>query len=99
MKKSNTSFSLFDFNKKRAAKVQIFGEESLDEDGNLIPFIEQAALVTHYLQLKDSNVNMPYAHKAQDVLNLWYEFIRGGKRVRDATLLSIFQFFTFAARI
>ena len=23
----------------------------------------------------------------------------GGKRVRDATLLSIFQFFTFAARI
>ena len=82
MKKTSTSFSLFDFNKKRAAKVQIFGEESLDEDGNLIPFIEQAALVTHYLQLKDSNVNMPYAHKAQDVLNLWYEFIRGEKKQR-----------------
>ena len=25
--------------------------------------------------------------------------IKSGKRVRDATLLSIFQFFTFAARI
>ena len=49
MKKINTSFSLFDFNKKRADKVQIFGKESLDENGNLIPFIEQAALVTHYL--------------------------------------------------
>lgn len=31
MKKINTSFSLFDFNKKRADKVQIFGKESLDE--------------------------------------------------------------------
>lgn len=38
MKKTNTSFSLFDFNKKRADKVQLFGKESLDEDGNIIPF-------------------------------------------------------------
>ena len=30
------------------------------------------ALVTHYLQLKDSKVNIPYANKAQDILNLWY---------------------------
>ena len=89
MKKTSTSFSLFDFNKKRAAKVQIFGEESLDEDGNLIPFIEQAALVTHYLQLKDSNVNMPYAHKAQDVLNLWYEFIRGEKKQRPNDFVGV----------
>ena len=59
MKKTNTSFSLFDFNKKRADKVQLFGKESLDEDGNIIPFIEQAALVTHYLQLKDSKTNIP----------------------------------------
>ena len=59
MKKINTSFSLFDFNKKRADKVQIFGKESLDENGNLIPFIEQAALVTHYLQLKNSKSPNP----------------------------------------
>ena len=44
MKKINTSFSLFDFNKKRADKVQLFGRESLDEDGNLIPFIEQSCI-------------------------------------------------------
>ena len=44
MKKINTSFSLFDFNKKRADKVQIFGKESLDENGNLIPFIEQVCI-------------------------------------------------------
>ncbi|MCE9059479.1 hypothetical protein [Parabacteroides distasonis] len=82
MKKINTLFSLFDFNKKRADKVQIFGKESLDENGNLIPFIEQAALVTHYLQLNDSKVNMPYANKAQDILNLWHEFFHGEKEQR-----------------
>lgn len=56
--------TLFDFNKKRADKVQIFGKESLDKNDNLIPFIKQVALVTHYLQLKDSKVNIPYAKKA-----------------------------------
>ena len=45
------AFSLFDFCKKRADKVQLFGKESLDEEGNVIPFIEQAAFITHYLQL------------------------------------------------
>ena len=42
--KKNTSFTLFDFNKKRADKVQIFGKESLDKNGNLIPFIEQVCI-------------------------------------------------------
>ncbi len=80
MKKIEPTFSLFDFCKKRADKVQVFGEESLDEDGNIMPFIDQAALVTHFLQLKDSKINLPYSEKAEDVLNLWYEFVRGEKK-------------------
>ena len=40
------------------------------------------ALVTHYLQLKDSKVNIPYANKAQDILKLWYEFVHGEKEQR-----------------
>lgn len=60
---ANKSFSLFDFCKKRADKVQIFGEESLDEEGNVISFIDQAALVTHFLQLRHSKVDTPYAAK------------------------------------
>lgn len=80
MKKIEPTFSLFDFCKKRADKVQVFGEESLDEDGNIMPFIDQAALVTHFLQLKDSKINLPYSAKAEDILNLWYEFVRGEKK-------------------
>lgn len=55
MKKINTSFSLFDFNKKRADKVQIYGKESLDENGNFIPFIEQNVHVFVIKPIKAKN--------------------------------------------
>lgn len=70
-------FSLFDFCKKRADKVEIYGRESIDSEGTVIPFIEQAAYVTQYLQLKESNIVVPYATKAEELLNLWYGFVEG----------------------
>ncbi|MCQ2211806.1 MAG: hypothetical protein MJZ34_16115 [Paludibacteraceae bacterium] len=57
------TFSLFDFCKKHAGKMEIYGEETLDENGELIPFIDQAAIITHYLQLGHKNVALPYAEK------------------------------------
>ena len=74
------NFSLFDFCKKKADKVQIYGEETLDDEGNVIPFVDQAALITHYLQLRNKNVDMPYAQQAEGILNLWYEFVKGEKQ-------------------
>ena len=79
MSRTTNKFSLFDFCKKQAGKMEIYGEEALDEEGNIIPFIEQAALITHYLQLDRMGVVLPYRDKAEDILNLWYEFIRGEK--------------------
>lgn len=68
-------FSLFDFCKnKKLERLQVFGTETLDDKGNIIPFTEQAALITHYLQLKDYITNLPYAHRAAKILNLWYSF-------------------------
>lgn len=80
MEKNSKEFSLFDFCKKRADKVQVFGEETLDAEGNIIPFIEQAALVTHYLQLHNTNIPLSYNRKAEDILQLWYEFICGKQK-------------------
>lgn len=80
MPNTNKQFSLFDFCKKRADKVQLFGKETLDEEGNIIPFIDQAALITHYLQLNKTGIILPYAAQAKSILNLWYEFIKGDKR-------------------
>lgn len=76
---NNQEFSLFDFCKKNADKICVYGKESLDEDGNIIPFIEQAAILTHYLQLHRTNVPIPYAAKAEGILNLWYDFVKGNK--------------------
>lgn len=80
MTKINKGLSLFDFCKKQAGKVQIYGEETLDENGKIISFIDQAALITHYLQLTKNNVKIPYAQQAESVLNLWYEFVKGELR-------------------
>ncbi len=79
---TKNNFSLFDFCKKRADKVLLYGEESFDEEGNIMSFVDQAALVTHYLQLKNSNIDMPYASKAEGILNLWYEFVKEEKQAR-----------------
>lgn len=77
------TFSLFDFCKKHAGKMEVYGEETLDENGELIPFIEQAAIITHYLQLGHKNVALPYAEKAKAILNLWYDFIFENKKENE----------------
>ncbi len=78
MLKYETTFSLFDFCKKNAGKVKVYGKETMDEDGNIISFIDQAAIMTHYLQLRNRNIPLPYNAQAENILNLWYEFIAGG---------------------
>lgn len=67
-------FSLFDFCKRKSDKTQIYGKESLDEEGNILSFIDQAALITHYLKLCNSNISLPYASQAENILNLWNDF-------------------------
>ena len=37
-------FSLFDFCKKRADKIQVFGKETIDEEGKIIPYTGCAVL-------------------------------------------------------
>lgn len=83
MPQQSNSFSLFDF-KKKADKIQTFDERTLDQKGNIIPFVEQAAFVTHYLQLKDSGVQIPYAHKAEEILASWCDFAtKGSDKARE----------------
>ena len=89
MTNKDNTFSLFDFCKKRADKIQIYGDESLDDEGNVIPFIEQAAYVTHYLQLKNKAISLPYRDKAESLLNLWYEFVSNKKKTNDTDFVNI----------
>ena len=95
--KQNT-FSLFDFCKKHAGKMEIYGEETLDEEGNLIPFIDQAAIITHYLQLNKRGVDLPYRKKAEEILGLWHDFIKGQSNKKEGIVAesnTAFQQFLF----
>ncbi len=87
MVKEKTTFSLFDFCKRKADKVQIYGEETLDENGEIIPFIDQAALMTHYLQLRNKDIHLPYATQAEGILELWYEFVKGINRKQECDIV------------
>lgn len=83
MPKKKQPFSLFDFCKS-ADKLQVFDEQTLDEEGNIIPFVDQAAIVTHYMQLVNSDgIELAYRAQAEGILQLWYDFIRGENRPKQ----------------
>ena len=46
MAQNDNVFSLTDI-KKKADKIQIFDERTIDEEGKAISFVDQMALVTH----------------------------------------------------
>lgn len=56
----------------------IFGEESLNEDGTVMSMADQAAVITHYLKLKNNpRFAQPYQEKGEQLIGLWHEFIEG----------------------
>ena len=73
-------FTMFDVVKRaidRSIKG-VFDATCLDEDGRVLSFNAQVAIVTHYLMLKDSGrYGDTYASKGRDILKLWYDFLTG----------------------
>jgi DNA (cytosine-5)-methyltransferase 1 len=66
---------------------QVYGPETLNPDGTVLPFNDQAALVTHYAQLRHDPVNARFYHRAVDILDSWYLWIdenRENRRIADA---------------
>ena len=66
----NMPLSVLDFF-KRSKKQHQFDNEILDENGTPIPILEQVAMVTHFLQLRDSHVELPYSQLAKQVFVKW----------------------------
>ena len=73
----NKAFNLFDLGLKKAGKVRLFDENALDEDGNLIDFETQVAIVSHYLQTKGTKYSKPFRDKAPKYIKLWNEWVKG----------------------
>ncbi len=81
------SLSMFDVIKRSIDKniKGVYGTASFDDDGRMLSFNEQVAIVTHYLMLQDSgHFGEKYADKGRDILQLWYEFLLGEK-IRKAS--------------
>ena len=72
----NKAFNLFDFGLKKAEKVQLYDENSLDAEGNIIPFETQVAIASHYLQTKGTKYGNPFKKKAQQFMSFWLEWVK-----------------------
>lgn len=71
-KSSRMQLTIKDFcNKKGISAVQVFGKSSITEDGNFLSFSDQAAIVSHYLQLKNRPEGVLYKKNAEQILNEW----------------------------
>lgn len=71
-KSSRMQLTIKDFcNKKGVSAVQVYGKSSITEDGNFLSFSDQAAIVSHYLQLKNRPEGVLYKKNAEQILNEW----------------------------
>ena len=71
--------SMLDVIKKAVDKniKGVFDKTCLKEDGTILSFNEQVAIVTHYLMLQDSGPFGNTYEKGRDILHLWYDFACG----------------------
>lgn len=83
----NRKFSLMDFVKRQGLRniTGIYGEECLNDDGTIMSLADQAAVITHYLKLRDNAQFVhPYEKRGARLLGLWQDFICGkGERECD----------------
>lgn len=100
MVKFNTGISLMDFVKKQSLKNirEIYGKECLNNDGTLISFTDQAAIITHYLKFQHNRKYVKtYAEKGKQLLSFWQEFIDCQPKNKNSDILceSPVQYMTF----
>lgn len=85
---TNGLFSLADFCKRKGTiKAQVYDKCCLNEDGSVMSFSEQAAIITHYIQLMDSEAGETYSTKGRELLDLWATFVDPKLRI-DTSLYS-----------
>ncbi len=80
------SFSLIDFCKRKSTpSTQVFDASCLNEDGTIMSFAEQAAVITHYIQNIDNPRVSSYREKGQALLDLWTSFADPKIEIKKST--------------
>ena len=71
------AFNLFDFGLKKGGKIQLYGDSSLDSDGNIISFETQMAIVSHFLHTDGSKFSEPFRLKGTELAKFWADWASG----------------------
>lgn len=74
------AFNLFELGLKKAGMIQLFDENSLDTEGNIIPFETQAAIASHYLQNEGTEFDETYRVKGQHFIQFWLNWVRDNQK-------------------
>jgi len=69
------NFKMFDFCKKYDAIIDRYANDVRDDDGTLVPFYDQAAIITHYMQLKGTPYEVAFKNDAERFMKLWERII------------------------
>lgn len=100
MKKDTSilNFTVGDFlNSKAMRGIQLYDDSSIDEEGNLISFSDQAAIVTHYLKLNGKEQAI-YKEEAIHIIESWSEWLNGKAPEKECVVsesLDTFQSYLF----
>lgn len=88
MNKDRLTFTLMDMGYKKAGPVQIYDERTTYDDGQIIPFPTQLAIVTHAQMLQDYKHGEIYQRKSQELIDAWTNSELPGKVKFDASCVS-----------
>lgn len=73
MDSERMTFTLMDIGLKKAGQVQIFDSRTTYDNGEIIPFSGQLAIVTHAMMLERSRHGDIYQNKARQIIDAWMD--------------------------
>ena len=88
MTKDRLTFTLMDLGYKKAGPVQIYDERTTYDNGEIIPFPAQLAIVTHARMLRDTKHGEIFQRKSQELIDAWTNSELPGKVKCDASCVS-----------
>lgn len=88
MKNDRLTFTLMDMGYKKAGPVQIYDKRTCYDDGNIIPFSVQLAIVTHALMLQGTPHGYIYQSKSSELVEAWTTSLDSTKTKLDTSTVS-----------
>jgi len=88
MNNDRLTFTLMDMGYKKAGPVQIYDQRTCYEDGNIMPFPVQLAIVTHALMLNGKRHGDIYQSKCSELVEAWTTSLDSAKTKLNSSIVS-----------